>query len=153
MDKITSILNPPLQTPQCIDLKKLFSNKQPASIDFRFNLAPNGSTSADSIIDSELNRFINNNISTATIGMPMNMIQLGNKSGGYVKDVVITRNADTTFTNTSVNGTATEYNYTITFKFIQWGLFQNDNTSPIWYNAANCLNPVARVASFPQITR
>jgi len=129
----------------------IVANKQPQSVDMRFNLALTGSTSSDSVIDSELNRFIDNQVGSLAIGIPINMVQLGNKSGGYVKDVVLTRNSDTTFTNAATNGTATEYNYTITFKFLQWGIFQNDQTSPFWYNAANCLNPVIRIASFPQI--
>jgi hypothetical protein len=126
-------------------------NKQPTSVDFRFNLSPSGSTSVDSIIDGELNRFIDNAISSLSVSGSVSMTQLGNKSGGIVKDVVITRNADTTFTNAVTAGSATEYNYTITFTYFQWGLFQSDNSSPVWYQAADCLNPVVRVASFPQV--
>lgn len=126
-------------------------NKQPKSVDFRFNLALSGTTGLDSIIDGELNRFINNAVDGLAVAGSVSMTQLGNKSGGLVESVTITRNADTTYTNSVVNGTATEYNYTIAFTFVQWGIFKDSNDMPSWYFAANCLSPIIEINTFPQV--
>lgn len=126
-------------------------NKQPKSVDFRFNLALSGTTGLDSIIDQELNRFINNAVDGLAVSGSVSLTQMNNKSGGLVESVTITRNADTTFTNSVTNGTATEYNYTIAFTFVQWGIFKDSNDMPSWYFAANCLSPIIEINTFPQV--
>lgn len=126
-------------------------NKQPKSVDFRFNLSLFNTNSLDSVIDSELNRYINNAIDSLAVAGSASMTQMGNKSGGIIESLTVTRNADTTFPNAGTNGSATEYNYTVDFVFHQWGLFKDDNNVPIWYFAADCLQPISEVSSYPQV--
>lgn len=127
------------------------ANKQPQSLDFRFNLAMNGTGSLDSIIDGELNRFIFNDVAGMAVSDVENMVQLGNKSGGIVKDVTITRNANTTYNNATTLGSCTEYNYTINYKFLQYGLWNDSNTVPIWYQASDCPQPIIELSSYPTV--
>ena len=66
------------------------ADKLPNALEFYFNLTPNGTSSLNSLIDSELNRFELQDVDTMTITDILPMIQLGNASGGLVKDVNIT---------------------------------------------------------------
>jgi len=113
--------------------------KQPQSIEFTFNLTKDGVTSQDSIIDGELNRFIYNSVQSMAVLATASMVQLGNKSGGIIKNVVLTRLADTTASVYSYS------NYKVTFKFMQYGLFEDANL----YGAASCLTPFIKAITLP----
>lgn len=116
------------------------ANKVPQQIDFFFNLVESGTTGDESVIDTEVNRWMADVTSLAVSGSS-NMTQLGDKSGGLMKDVTISRTADT--------GTAgIQKNYTINFKFLQWGLVQDANEVPTWYDQAQCLAPYITVKSY-----
>ena len=113
--------------------------KLPQQIDFIFNLTKNGISSPNSIIDGEMNRFMYNETDTmTTVGDTATMIQLGNKSGGMMTIPEIERLADTT------DAYNTFSNWKITFKFLQWGIFENNTV----YSASNCLVPYVKGTSY-----
>jgi len=116
------------------------ANKLPQQIDFNFNLTPSGTSSINSIIDGQVNRF-KALTGSAVVATPITMAQQGFKSGGLLKDVTITRTADTG------TGGITK-NFTISFKFLQWGLFLSGQTFPSWYNAADCLTTAVQCKSY-----
>lgn len=116
------------------------ANKLPQQIDFNFNLTPSGTSSINSIIDGQVNRF-KALTGSAVVATPIAMAQQGFKSGGLLEDVTITRTADTG------TGGITK-NFTISFKFLQWGLFLSGQTFPVWYNAADCLTTAVQCKSY-----
>lgn len=115
------------------------ANKAPEQVEFSFNLSRNGIESQNSFIDNEINRFIYNAVSGLSVGVPVTMSQMGNKSGGIIKNVQLTRLTDTTAS------IYTYKNYKITFKFLQWGLFED----PTLYGADNCPVPYIFAKTLP----
>jgi hypothetical protein len=114
------------------------ANKLPQQIDFNFNLCQSGSNSINSIIDGQVNRF-KGLVGSAVVATPITMIQQGFASGGLVKDVTITRTADT--------GTAgITKNFTINFKYFQWGILSN-----VYYNANTCLTTAIQAKCYSLI--
>lgn len=121
------------------------ADKLPQQIDFNFNLVQNGTTSDQSLIDGEVNRFAYTDAANLVVGGAATlMTQQGFKSGGIIKDVTIKRTANT--------GTGSiEKNFTIGFKFMQWGLWQPNVAIPAWYSQINHLNPFITGKSYPLI--
>jgi hypothetical protein len=116
----------------------------PQGAEFYFNLSPTGSASNNSVIDGQVNRFEVQALDTLAVSASANMNQLNLKSGGLVKDVVITRTADTTIVLNSL-GSRTYKNYTIDFKFIQWAIIQDGFNPPSYYNASADVTPTVEV--------
>lgn len=111
-------------------------------IEFNFNLTPNGSTSLNSVIDGQLMRFSSSAISSMSLLGAISLSQLGNKSGGYIKDVLLTWDLH--------DLTDHWRTYTITYKILQWGFIQDGFTEPNYYDAANHLAPIANVQLYGQ---
>ena len=120
----------------------IVADKEPDSIDIEFNLAPNGSTSLNSIIDAELNRFRLYPVVGLTPLTPYPMTQLGNKSGGYYKDVELT-----------LMGTpgAGWRDYKVTYKFFQYGIIKDGFPEPNYYDSADCIAPIVKATAFAQL--
>lgn len=113
--------------------------KLPQQIDFIFNLTKNGISSPNSILDGEMNRFMYNETDTmTTVGYTATMVQLGNKSGGMMTIPELERLADSSDAYNSFS------NWKITFKFLQWGIFENNTV----YGASNCLVPYVKGTSY-----
>lgn len=119
----------------------IVANRAPASVEFVFNLAPNGSTLLNSMIDSELNRFELPVVTGIPTGVPQLMTQFVNKSGGLFKDV------DLTLTATPTLGLR---NYRVRYKFMQWGIIQDGFVEPNYYDLADCLAPINQIKCFAQ---
>lgn len=114
------------------------ANKPPEAVDFYFNLVKNGTQSINSVIDGEVQRFQANNLTSLAVLGTANMVQVGNKSGGVIKDAVIQL--------LSVSGIVR--NYRITYKFLQWGVIQDGALIPSYYSASDCLVPSIKVETF-----
>lgn len=114
------------------------SYRVPEAAEFKFNLSPSDSSgSTYSVIDGEENRFIANEINTLSVGSQMAMTQVGNKSGGRMQNVFIKRLADGVGFG--------KHRFKITYQFLQWGILQQDNSTPSFYSAGNCLKPFFKV--------
>ncbi len=120
---------------------RMYVNKQPNSVQFWFNLTPNGSQVLESVIDGELSRFELEQSSGIPIGVAQPMSALISKSGSYVKDINLT------YVSAESEGWR---QYKVTFKFLQWGLIKDGYAEPNYYANANCLAPVIRVKAFSQ---
>lgn len=116
----------------------------PQGAEFYFNLSPSGSASNNSVIDGQVNRFEVQGLDTLAVSSSLNMTQLNLKSGGLIKNVVITRTADTTIVLNSL-GSRTYTNFTIDFEFLQWGIVQDGFNPPSYYNAAGDITPTVEV--------
>lgn len=136
-----AVYNAGIDFPNGSNLSGMFVDavKLPQQIDFIFNLTKNGISSPNSILDGEINRFMYNETNTMiTVGDTATMVQLGNKSGGMMTIPEIERLADTT------DAFNTFSNWKITFKFLQWGIFENNTV----YGASNCLVPYVKGTSY-----
>ena len=118
---------------------KISSTKLPQSVEFSFNLTKDGIESVNSVLDGELNRFIYNSANTMAVSDVVNMVQLGNKSGGIITNVTLTRTANTTDALYSYS------NFTVDFDFVQWGLFESQEL----YGAGNYLAPFIYAKTLP----
>jgi hypothetical protein len=116
------------------DYFNCLGSRIPEAAEFLFNLSPStGNGSTLSVIDAEENRFTVTELNALPVGTAMAMNQVGNRSGGYVKNVYIKRLADPVgFSKRS---------FEVTYQFIQWGILRNDNDIPSYYSAGNCLKP------------
>ena len=106
-------------------------------VNFDMNLAISGTDSLNSVIDGTLNSFTNDAIGGMVVLDTLPLTQLGNASGGYIKDVVLTYDA--------VDGDSFR-NYTITYKFIQWGFLQSGFAEPDYFADLDDLSPSIRVS-------
>ena len=122
-------------TQDSVGFMDIIADKVPETIQFDFNLTQNGISSLASVIDGELNRFEALGVNTIGIGGSVGLVQMGNHSGGYVKDVVLTYEGDAN------NGWK---DFTIDFKFIQWG-FKDSN-----YETVDCLAPISQITAFAE---
>ena len=119
----------------------ILADRAPASVEFEFNLTPNGSSLISSIIDSEVNRFELPVVTGIPLNVPQIMTQFVNKSGGLFKDV------DITLTGTPGSGWR---DYRIRYKFFVWGIIQDGFTEPDYWALADCLAPINKVTCFAQ---
>ena len=119
----------------------IVADKAPDSIQMQFNLAPNGSSTPNSVIDGEVTRLENNNTSAIPTGIAQPMNQLVNKSGGYIDNVELTLVA-TPFSGMN--------DYKITGKIWQWGVIKDGYPEPNYYNGVDCLAPVVNIQCFAQ---
>lgn len=117
------------------------ADRLPNSLEFYFNLTPNGTTSLNSLIDSELNRFELQDVDTMSVTDVLPMVQLGNASGGLVKDVTITYDA---------NNTGGYNDFTVNYKFFQYVVIQDGFTVPAVYENAGHVAPIIQLRAFPQ---
>jgi len=121
----------------------VFSTDVSEQIDFYFNLAPNTTSTIQSVIDNEVNKF---SISGAALtGLApagtVPMVQQGNQSGGLIKDVIL-----------EFEGIFDDYfRYTITYKFWDWGVIQDGVSEPSYYNGTENLKPVVKIDALAQI--
>mgnify|MGYP003631294286 CR=1 FL=1 len=119
----------------------VLADREPSSVEFHFNLTPNGSFIFNSLIDSEINRFELPVVTGIPIGIPESMTQLTNLSGGLIKD--------TTITLISSTGSGWR-NYRISYKFFQWGIIQDGIEPPSYYATTDCVAPIALVKCFAE---
>ena len=117
------------------------ANKKPASIDAIINLTQNGSNSLASVLDGSYNKFQVQDLSTLTVTNSVAMTQLGDKSGGLIKDVLLTYDADAN------DGWK---DWTITYKMWQWGVIKDGYSEPNYYDNADCLAPIVNIKAFSQ---
>lgn len=111
----------------------------PEQIEFTFNLTQNGSTSLNSVIDGELIRLSSTDIASLLVGGTTNLTQSGNKSGGYIKNVVLTYD--------SIDGSNYRA-YKINFEILQWGFIQSGFNEPNYYNFSDNIAPIANIKVF-----
>lgn len=121
-------------------------NQLPEAMEFIFNLTLNGASAEASVIDGQVNRFLYNSVNTMAVTDTENMIQQNFFSGGLLKDVTITRDADQVLNISSI-GSVTANVFTIDFKFLQWGLIQNGYEPPQYYDAADSLGTYVKATS------
>lgn len=119
----------------------IVASKTPASVEFWFNLSPNGSSLLNSMLDSEINRFEIEPVAGLVVGTPVVMDQLTNRSGGHFKVV--------DFTLISVDSGGWRH-YRVRYKFWQWGVISDGYPEPNYYDQANCLVPCFRIKAFSQ---
>lgn len=111
------------------------ADQSPETVEFFFNLSQNGTPSVNSVIDNQVNQFVNSNIANIPVAGSEPMTQINLKSGGWIKDVTINRLADS----------GIRRQYRIDYKFFQWGLIQDGFNPPNWYDAANSLTPTIQI--------
>jgi len=117
----------------------IIADKAPDSIEFNFNLTPNGSSSLNSVIDSELNRFELTDIPLLPVSTPTAMIQLVNKSGGFITNVLLE------YVQNAGDGWR---DYRITYLFNQWGFIKDGYAEPNYYDQSDCLAPVINIKGY-----
>ena len=110
-------------------------------IEFQFNLTQNGSTSLNSVIDGELIRLSSDQVAGMLVTDTINLTQLGDKSGGYIKDVQLTYD--------SIDGSNYRA-YTLNYKILQWGFIQDGFTEPNYYLNTDHLAPIVKIKLFGQ---
>lgn len=117
------------------------ADKMPNSLEWQFNLTPNGSSSLSSVIDGEINRFELQNVASMSTGVPTAMNQLINKSGGLIKDVELT-----------YLGAPGDYtrDFKITYKFWDWGVIQEGVSEPSYYASSSHLAPISKCIAYAQ---
>lgn len=125
----------------------ILADKKPDSIEAEINLALNGTTSTNSVIDGSTNRLEANDLSSLAIGDYVAMSQLGDKSGGYIKNVRLHYVADSTSTPPTVE---TWRDWKITYKMFQWGVIKDGFAEPNYYDNTECLAPIVKVKAFAQ---
>jgi len=119
----------------------ILANKKPASIEATINLTPNGSNSLASILDGSYNLFQVQDLSSLTVTNSVTMNQLGDMSGGLIKDVELTYEADAN------DGWK---DWTITYKMWQWGVIKDGYSEPNYYDNTDCLAPIVNIKAFSQ---
>ena len=117
----------------------ILADKLPNSISVDINLAPNGTTTTASVIDGSTNRLEYSTVNTMSAGTPVDMVQLGNKSGGLIKDVQLEYIA---------GGTDGYKDFKITYKLFQWGVIKDGFAEPNYYDNTECLAPLIKVSAF-----
>ena len=118
----------------------IVSDTNPDAADFYFNLIPNGQSSPNSVIDGQVNRFEVQQLAALGVGGAAPMQQINLKSGGLIGAVLITREIDGGLH-------PLQRNYTITYKFLQWGIVQDGYDPPNYYNAQDDLTPFILIKS------
>ena len=117
------------------------ANKLPNSLEFYFNLTANGTTTLNSLIDGELNRFELQDVDDMVVTNVLPMVQLGNQSGGLIKDVQIEYLTD------SGDGFR---DFKVTYKFFQWVVIQDGFDIPAVYENAGHVAPIVNLRGFAQ---
>lgn len=105
-------------------------------IDFEFNLAKNGTTNLNSLIDGEANKFYANTVGMANLAS-IPMIQTNNHSGGLMKDVSITKEA--VYSDGSIR-------WAVNFKLFQWAIIQDGFIEPNYYVATDAVAPYGKIS-------
>jgi hypothetical protein len=122
-------------------LMGIVAEKLPNSLEFYFNLTANGTTSLNSLIDSEVSRFELQDVDSMSVSDVLPMIQLGNKSGGLIKNVQLEYVAD------SGNGF---HDFKVTYKFFQSVVIQDGFEIPSVYEVEGCVAPIINLKAFAQ---
>ncbi len=117
------------------------SFKNPASIETYINLTPNGTVSPNSVLDGSVNRFEVQDISSLTVGNSLPLVQLGDFSGGLIKDVELTYVA---------NANEGWRDWSISYKVWDWGVLQDGYQEPNYYLNTDCLAPYVNMIAFSQ---
>jgi hypothetical protein len=128
----------------------IYVDKDPESVEFRFNLVQNGNESDESLIDGEMNRFVLDGADALGIGSTAPMPQKGNKSGGHVVSVILKL----------VSIVGTKRNYQINYIFFDWliiqdGYGQNDYTlnsnKLLYYKGADHIAPFSHIKTMGRL--
>ena len=114
----------------------IIADKLPEAIEFWFNLTPNGSNSLNSVIDGGIQRFEKIDTNGLTLGVPVSMDQLNDRSGGYVTDVELTWTSDP-------GGGYKDF--TVNYKFWQWGVIQDGVD---YYELQDNIAPIVQIKAF-----
>ncbi len=117
------------------------ADRLPNSLEFYFNLTPNGTVTLNSIIDSELNRFELQDVDAMSETDVLPMVQLGFKSGGLIKDVTIT------YVEDSGNGF---HDFKVNYRFMQYVVIQDGFVVPPVYDNSGHVAPIINLRAFPQ---
>jgi len=121
----------------------IFTQNDPAeSIEYDFNLTTPDSSGFGSVVDGSVNRFKANDVNSLVIAVPVSMVQVNNKSGGY-------------FLNVQLQLLSVEPDgyrrYKITFLFFNWTMLQNGFSEPEWFAGVNTLAPIHGVNVFSEL--
>lgn len=117
------------------------ANKAPDAVEFQFNLTPNGQQSLGSVLDGNLNRFVLQDVDLLPLLTPTAMPQIGDESGGWIKNILIEYLSD------DGNGWR---RYKITYDFFDWGIIQDGFSEPDYYSNADHLAPCVKLLCFSQ---
>jgi hypothetical protein len=120
----------------------VFKTQAAKELQFEMNLTPNGSTSLNSVIDGELIRFSTTDIDIMGLATTTPLTQIGDKSGGYIKDVELTFNTH--------DLTDHWRSYTLTYKIFDWGVIQDGFDEPNYYASSDHLAPIVNIKWFGQ---
>jgi len=115
--------------------------KNPAAIETYINLTPNGTVSPNSVLDGSVNRFEIQDLSGLTIGNSISLNQLGDLSGGLIKDATLTYVA---------NASDGWRDWSISYKIWQWGVLQDGYSEPNYYQNTDCLAPYVNMRAYSQ---
>jgi len=119
----------------------IIADKVPDAIETAINLTQNGTTSANSVIDGSTNRLEYSTVNTMSVTDVVSMVQLGDKSGGLLKDITLEYVA---------NGNDGWKDWKISYTMFQWGVIKDGFSEPNYYDNTNCLAPFVKVKSFAQ---
>ncbi len=121
----------------------VYVNKSPQAFEANINLVPSdGGDNLNSIIDNTTIRLINENISTLGVGSGVSLTQIGNRSGGIIRNATLGRKPDS-FTSQGI----LVREYELAIRFVWWGylsVFGED-----YFQDASCITPIVKATFFP----
>ena len=112
----------------------------PEKLEFDFNLT--STTSLDSVIDGNINRFKVDNVNTMSVTNTIDMTQINSKSGGLIEDVELTLDYE------SAGG---HRKYTVSYKFLNWAFIQDGDNAPTWFDGVDTVAPINRVRVYSEL--
>jgi hypothetical protein len=113
----------------------------PEAVDIYHNLIDNGATSGlNSIIDGEVNRFVAIGVNAMLVNDTVNLLQIGNKSGGTYSSATLKRIAD-------VSGKRV---FELTFSYFTPKISDSDFDKPSFLEGNLSLKPFLQIQALPE---
>lgn len=113
----------------------------PEKIEFDFNLTKPNAPSLTSLIDGNINRFKAEGVDALAIAGTMPLTQINSRSGGLIKNVVLTY----------VSTTSAQRIYKITYDFLNWTFIQNGNNTPTWFDGVGTVGAINRIRVYAEL--
>lgn len=115
----------------------------PQALEYWHNIVPNSvAGSVNSLIDGEVNRFSTDQLATLVVGGSLQLLQLGDRSGGSYFGSTVTRIADVS----GKKAYSIELVYDFPYKFED-----GDFAEPSFFTAAQSLKPYFELLVIPQV--
>ena len=124
-----------------VNFLRIVQTTAPESVVFDFNLTIPDAPAFESVIDGSINRFKFDDILSLSLGESLPMIQIGDKSGGFLA-----------FANFRYTNTDDGYrSYRIIFKFVVWDILQSGYDEPEYLTGVNTLGAIARMGIYAEL--